>query len=345
MQDRILYVHPYNNYTGSTKVLIDLLKSQYSDLSCVTVIAGDFQEGFLSGLDINFIKIPIFKYRGRAVPFLSQIVWLVVGFFKVLYYSSNYDCIYINTILPVFAAIAARCRRKKVVYHIHEKWIVNNYKSRLEEFVLRHVKAHHIFVSKYLQEQYPDIYSPTDEIRYNKLSKEYVNEIELVPLDLHSRNKVIMLASLNRCKGIDKFIEVAAAMPEFSFTLIISSQMDIINEYFRDINISSNVQLLSRQSNVHPYLKEADFIINLSNPSVCVETFGLTIIEGMAYGLPAIAPNVGGPTEIIKNGINGYCIDVVDTNEIIETIKKCSKWEEYKKLYNNALVEVERFKY
>lgn len=343
MKERILYVHPYNNYTGSTKVIADVLKSRYEDLSGVTIMTDTSQDGFLSGLGVNLVDIPIIKHKGRAVPILSQIVWIILGFFKVLYYSARFDCVYINTILPCFAAIAARSRGKKVIYHIHEKWTVPNFKSRFSEFVLRHINAHHIFVSKYLQNQYPEIYSPIDEICYNKLSQDFLKKAEVTPIEIHSRNRAIMLASLNKMKGIDMFMNVANRMPDFRFTLIISSPMRMIEEYFGN-NIPSNVRLLPRQNNIHPYLKDSDFILNLSNPFLCVETFGLTIIEGMSYGLPAIVPNAGGPVEIIKNGVNGYNIDVTNILEIVDTLRKCSSEEEYSRLYTNALREVERFK-
>ena len=344
MKEKILYVHPYNNYTGSTKVLADVLKSKYNDLSKVTVMTDNSQEGFLSGLGLNLVSIPIIKHDNRAVPIISQIVWVIVGFFKVLSYCTKYDCVYINTILPGFAAIAAKCMGKKVIYHIHEKWILPNYKSKFGEFILNNVKAHHIFVSKYLQKQYLTIYSPDDEISYNKLGVDFLNKVEVVPLENHHRNHVIMLASLNKMKGIDTFINVAKVMSDFKFTLIISSSMDKINEYFRG-NIPANVELLGRQSNIHPFLKNADFLLNLSDPAMCVETFGMTIIEGMAYGLPAIVPNAGGPTELVKNGVNGYCINVVNIFEIVETLRKCSPIEIYANLYRNALLEVKKFTY
>jgi len=45
------------------------------------------------------------------------------------------------------------------------------------------------------------------------------------------------------------------------------------------------------------------------------DTFGMAVIEAQACGLPAIVSNLGGPQEIIKNGITGY---VVSTNRIID---------------------------
>lgn len=340
--NRTLYVHPYNNYTGSTKVIADVLKAKYTDLSQVTVITDTSQNGFLSGLGLNLINVPILKHNNKAIPVISQIVWIIYGFFKVLHLCSRFDCVYINTILPGFAAIAARMLGKDVIYHIHEKWVVPNYKSRFGEYILKHVKAHHIFVSEYLKKQYLNILSESDEVCYNKLGADFLKNVELQPLEKHSRDRVIMLASLNKSKGIDKFIEVAHLLPHFKFTLIISTTIDKIKEYIVD-KIPPNVIILPRQDNVHPYLKDSDFVLNLSNPNLMVETFGLTIIEGMAYGLPAIVPNVGGPIEIVKNGINGLIVDVTNEQEIADALLKCAESETYSQMYLNSLRLLNRF--
>lgn len=340
--NRILYVHPYNNYTGSTKVMADVLKAKYSDLSQVTVITDTSQVGFLSGLGLNLINVPIVKHNNRAIPVISQIIWLIVGFFKTFYLCKKFDCVYINTILPGYAAIAARLRRKNVIYHIHEKWIVPNYKSRFGEFILKHIKAHHIFVSEYLKNQYLDICSDTDMVCYNKLGADFIEKVELQPIERHSRNRVIMMSSLNKFKGIDKLLEVAYLLPQFKFTLIISTSKEKIEEYFEG-RIPFNVTVLPRQNNVHPFLKNSDFILNLSNPRFCVETFGLTIIEGMAYGLPAIVPNVGGPIEIVENGKTGYIIDVTNEREIASALQKCAEPNIYNQMYENSLRLLNRF--
>ena len=48
--------------------------------------------------------------------------------------------------------------------------------------------------------------------------------------------------------------------------------------------------------------------MNLSRVDKAIETFGLTIIEAMAFGIPVIAPPVGGPTEIVYDGEQGYLL-------------------------------------
>ena len=47
-------------------------------------------------------------------------------------------------------------------------------------------------------------------------------------------------------------------------------------------------------------------------PSLWQEPFGLVVAEAMARGLPVIASNVGGPSEIITHGKNGLLVEAGD---------------------------------
>lgn len=340
--EKILYVHPYNNYTGSTKVLSDVLKSKYTDLTGVTVITETSQDGFLSSLGLNLINVPIIRNKNRAIPFISAIVWVVVGFTKTLYHIKKYDTVYINTILPGYAAIAARLCGKNVIYHVHEIYIKKNSKSWFGEFVFNRVRAHRLFVSNYVKEQYENKENCTSEVVYNKLGKDYLSKVEIVPIEQHKRNHILMLATLQIGKGIDVYVEVARLLPDYIFTLVLSSSIEEIERQFK-LKCSCNLKIYPKQSNVHPFYKRADMIVNLSNPKYIIETFGLTIMEGMAYGLPAICPNVGGPKEVVDNGVTGYAIDVSNPFNVVKYIKKCTEAKEYCRLFKNSLKRAEYF--
>jgi len=55
------------------------------------------------------------------------------------------------------------------------------------------------------------------------------------------------------------------------------------------------------------------------NPAL-TEPFGLTLIEAAACGLPIIATEDGGPVDIISNCKNGYLIDPLDHQQIIQQL-------------------------
>jgi sucrose-phosphate synthase len=73
------------------------------------------------------------------------------------------------------------------------------------------------------------------------------------------------------------------------------------------------------------------------------EPFGLTLIEAAASGLPFIAPDDGGPRDILSNCQNGLLTDTLDTNAIadslIEALSNRKKWQLWAK---HGLVNVKR---
>ncbi|MGD8933741.1 MAG: HAD family hydrolase [Gammaproteobacteria bacterium] len=73
------------------------------------------------------------------------------------------------------------------------------------------------------------------------------------------------------------------------------------------------------------------------NPAL-TEPFGLTLIEAAASGLPIVATEDGGPTDIIENCHNGYLIDPLDkqgmVDKLLNVINDKSNW---KRLAHNGI--------
>jgi sucrose-phosphate synthase len=69
--------------------------------------------------------------------------------------------------------------------------------------------------------------------------------------------------------------------------------------------------------------------------SALAEPFGLTLIEAAACGLPVIAPDDGGPRDIIKNCKCGTLVNTTDTKAIADAVKQIitdsEKWKQYSK--------------
>ncbi|MBT8368718.1 MAG: HAD-IIB family hydrolase [Deltaproteobacteria bacterium] len=69
--------------------------------------------------------------------------------------------------------------------------------------------------------------------------------------------------------------------------------------------------------------------------SALTEPFGLTLIEAAACGLPIVAPDDGGPRDIVKSCQCGILVDTTDTKAIAtaakQTITDSEKWKQYSK--------------
>ena len=68
------------------------------------------------------------------------------------------------------------------------------------------------------------------------------------------------------------------------------------------------------------------------NPAL-TEPFGLTLIEAAASGLPLVATEDGGPTDIISNCNNGYLVDPLDhkmiADSLLTILKNKKRWKEF----------------
>jgi len=93
----------------------------------------------------------------------------------------------------------------------------------------------------------------------------------------------------------------------------------------------SNIKFIGYQDNPYKYMKLADVLVLPSK----TEGFGLVITEAMFLGIPIIATNSAGPSEILDNGRYGILTDI-DSKAIAEGMKTFlddnSKLNKYKNL-------------
>lgn len=338
----ILFVHPVNDHTGSTNVLSQVISEKIKTSRCVLfTMDGD---GFCSNLSgLKIVNIPRFQVNHKSIPILSLLLSYIYRIIIFVPYCYHADLVYINTIKPVYAYTISRLFRKTVIWHVHEKIINKSVFSRIQEFYVEHSKAHFIFVSKYLSEQYKLLSSSTYEIKPNCLNNIFISRIDINPIFKRERKNVMMACGYNEAKGISKFVEVSHSLPDLKFILVLSTDQDTVNCFVKEKTPPVNCKVLPRQTQMGNIYKNVDILLNLSNPFLCVETFGLTIIEAFAYGIPAIVPNVGGPIEIVQDGYNGKIVNVLSVDDIRKAILEIMSINNYEKYANNALLSSKKY--
>lgn len=78
------------------------------------------------------------------------------------------------------------------------------------------------------------------------------------------------------------------------------------------------------------------------NPAF-TELFGLTLIEAAASGLPIVAPDDGGPRDIVANCRNGLIVNTLDSNAVAEgLLQALEDKKQWRKWANSGLVGVLR---
>lgn len=304
---KVIAVHLLNNYSGSPKVLMQLLKG-WTKNNIETHLYTCGGEGFLS--DIPKVNNHFYWYQFAKNPIIRLFYLLfsqLLLSIKLILNLKKKDVLYLNTVLPFGAAIIGKIIGCRVIYHIHETGI----KPRvLNDFLFGIVKScatEVIYVSRFLAEQEPMKFKR--HILYNALENNFRKEASTHLGKIKVSKIVLMISSLKVYKGVTQFVKLAHLCPQYVFKLVLNASQNEIDSYFDKQNLPSNLIVYTSQKEIHSFYQEASIVLNLTIPKLCRETFGLTILEAMAYGLPTIVPPAGGVVELVAEGENGFLID------------------------------------
>lgn len=320
---KIFAAHLLNDYSGSPKVLSQLLKGWVAANYKVHLRTSASSPGFLTGIEGVQLHDNHYRfYRFIPVRLLVLMVSQLITLLVLLRQVSREDIVYVNTLLPFGAAIAGRTKGARVVYHIHETSVNPLVFKQFLLFWVRICATEVIYVSDFLAQEEP-INKPS-HILWNAIEDRFRERAHLHPGKPGQHRRVLMVASLKRYKGVDEFLEITRACPELSFDLVVNASEQDIEEYFSDQALPVNLQIYPAQRDVHPFYQRADIVLNLSRPDEWKETFGLTALEAMIYGLPVIVPPVGGIAEIVKDGLTGFHINGKDTDRVVTQLRALS---------------------
>ena len=341
MKKQIVFFHLNNNFSGSPKVLADVIFSVKTIYNVKLITSNT--EGFLSCLNI---KKSLFSYAWNPNKLITLVRFLYAQlcfvFYALLNCNSN-TVFYINTQQPSIVGLIARLFGIPVIIHVHETSSSQQYFGRFYRLFRKWTNGNEIFVSKYIQ-NIEEINSNRSKVIYNTVSDTIHKNSKLnkyVPVGNGVFN-VLMICSLKDYKGIPELFQIAASLKkerDIRFHLIVDANQEDIDEYLLSSPKTENIKIYPRVSSPDKFLKKSSLLLSLSRIDQWVETFGLTIIEAMTYGIPCIVPPVGGPVEIVDHGVNGYCISSYDTETIVNKIKELSKDSEKCKLLSTAALK------
>ena len=337
----IVCFHLFNDYSGSPKVLktvVEGLLEKGYKVDLVTSRGGVLDE--LKGHNGLRMRQYSYKFSRNSIARLLRYAWvqLQVFFIALGYIFKRDTVIYINTILPVAAALGGRIAFKRVVYHYHENAKAKSTAYRILAKIMQWIASDIICVSQYQRSflrRKKKVY-----VIPNALQRKFTDNITPDSRRAFAQKRILMLGSLKSYKGTREFIELAARMNNYSFELVINDSQENIDNYIKlhSFEPTENLTIHPRQDDVLPFYNRASLVLNLTNKRQAIETFGLTALEGMTAGLPVIVPTVGGISEMVTDGANGYKIDVQDIGEIEERIKEILRNEDFfLSLSNNAL--------
>lgn len=160
-----------------------------------------------------------------------------------------------------------------------------------------------------LKKKYKIIYNGIDLDRFN--NKNINNTLNIKFKE--KKNIITMVASVNKNKNYDMFINIAKYFINKNNIIFIGvgDGEEMENIRLRIINEKiNNVYMIGKVNNIEEILNESDICILLS-PS---EGISNSILEYMAAKKPVIASKYGGTKEIIEDCKNGFLVDNKEYN-------------------------------
>lgn len=141
----------------------------------------------------------------------------------------------------------------------------------------------------------------------------------------------IYVGRLEESKGIYELLKVWDTLDE-RFVLTIIGGGDI--EYELKAKYEKKNIIFKEKCSREETLLAISKSKYLIQPSILYETFGLTIIEAMSFGVPVICFDIGTRGDFIQDGVNGFLSGRDDLKDVIE---KSFDYEEYENLSKEAI--------
>lgn len=162
--------------------------------------------------------------------------------------------------------------------------------------------------------------------------------------------------------GVPRILFVGGNAYRKNLLLLIKSSPAIIKEYpdtmFYVVGKDSRIihlQKLAKNLNVDKnfvflgYITDSALLQLYATSNIFVmpslyESFAFVFLESMALGTPVIAGNVGGSTELINHGKNGFLVNPYDHDELTKyIIKLMDDTELWKNVSKNGIVTTKKF--
>jgi glycosyltransferase involved in cell wall biosynthesis len=158
-------------------------------------------------------------------------------------------------------------------------------------------------------------------------------------LELDARKSLLFVGRLDERKGIQFLLESAVIleklMPDFELNVVGKGPLfDVANTFIRENNLSGFVRLMGHVNDEHLqelYDKTAIFLA----PSV-FEGLGLAALSAAAQGIPVVARDVPGLSDIVLNGQSGFLTKASSPEDFAEASLKLFSDSELRKKMGEA---------
>lgn len=307
---RILFVQYRDNRSGAPRVLADVVRWA-QDAGIEAEILTSPTEGFLHDVEGAVLRTlrSRFGQEGRGPGWAKFLALQLEASIEILLARRRgCDGVWFNTLFhPLPLLVAALVFPLRVV-HLHEaprpRWL-----GLLLGAPVRLAATHALFVSRFALRD--------GSFAGGSKARLVPNGVPALPdpgsvSNRFRQKRAVLAASRVAFKGVAAFVDLARRCPDLSFRLALDGTLSQAREFLGPVPPPANLELLCGRHDRAALFGDASVVVNATLPRLREETFGLTVAEGLGWGIPAIVPPAGGIVELVDEGVNGFRRDPED---------------------------------
>jgi len=291
------------------RLMMGLKKNNHIELSAIVLNEGKLAEE-LRNLDIPVVVVDEQKYNFFQISrnirkILTQTTPDIIHSHRlkenILAYCSSKN----NKTIQLVCTQHGMPEPLNITYKLIKDYLLTRYNN----YVLLNYFQYIIVVSEDMQNIYLDRYG------FNSGKVFLIHNGTELPLNNSSEKdgSIFVIGSAGRLFPIKDYplmVEIAREVLRQTDTIRFElagegPEKKTILSLIREHGIEKAFSLNGFIDDMSRFYKGLDLYINTS----IHEGLPMSILEAMAYGLPIIAPNIGGIKEILQNGIEGYLIE------------------------------------
>lgn len=305
---KVCFVIPDMSIGGSSTVVHDLIYNWTNDDELHLVV-------FYDRFDDKYVDL--FAFKNLVIHFMHRSKTIDFKFIKFLskkIREINPDIISSHLTATFYLSLVGAANICPIVHTIHSEPSFDLPKI-YRIFLKRLIKNKKILLvgcCEYISKKAMDLYKSNCYTITNSVNIQSV----VFPKKVNDgQTTFLFIGRLSKVKNINRLVEGFSLMQNKESKLLICGDGEELNNIKATIekkSLSNRVELLGKVSDVKRFYLMSDVLCLVSHR----EGMPIVVIEGIHYGLAFIATNVGGVSEFVNDGENGFFVNGSDPYDI-----------------------------
>ena len=359
MKKRILFIMPSLPSGGAEKVLIDILKNFDYRLYEVTLFL-EYREGIY----LNDVpdEVRILSLHPRNTIWFERLHRVLRTFHcYALFHALVYKYMFLALLkgekfdtavsfmegasVKFHSYITHKADKNLSWVHIDLKqkhWSLDFFQNSKDEFRAYQKMDKVVFVSEDVKRRFLELYAIQSEkctVVYNLIDKNVIQQLAVSERMEKRKFTICMVGRLNKQKRYDRALRVAKRLKDigYDFDLWIIGEGSLeepLKAMSNEYELNEYVYFLGFKKPSYSYMKQSDLFLNTSE----AEGYPLVICEALCLGLPIIATEISGASEILAHSEYGMLVTEKE-EDIYKGVRQMMDDADLRKEYSEKAIQ------